>query len=419
MTSKKSANIPIELLRRSCRNHSQKVSQVGARTAIKKRSPAETEGATPEKIKRIKSEPVLKVKCKTERGKKIGHQISDCGTKSNTSTTTNSTLTNPPEPEGFLEVEQDELDLERTLLGGQTFRWTKSQLSNGQPIFTGVVLDYALQLWRVSPDKIAFKTLNKEAQEIKISKKIAMLEDYFQLKYKLKNLYYEWSSNDEHLAKCCESYRGFRILRQDPAENVFSFICATNNNIKRISQMIDKLCRRYGNILENCDDKSTIYDSFQSFPGIERLAQDDVFQCLRYELGFGYRAKFINETARQVVKLSQNQQKTPQDYLLNLRNLPYKDTCKQLMQLPGIGRKVADCICLMSMDHLNAVPIDCHIYEIVCRNYLPNLRKERKTLTDTVHDLIADYFKTLHGPLAGWSTSVLFIAELKHLKQDT
>lgn len=327
-----------------------------------------------------------------------------------------------PQPDGLLDVHADELDLERTLLGGQSFRWNKQVNFKIQPVFTGVILDRALQLWRASTGQVAYRVLNKlpESKLLECPTK-ALLEDYFQLKYNLGDLYQEWSAKDPHLEACCKQYRGFRILRQDPVENVFSFICATNNNIKRISQMVDKLCKRYGDILEarNDSDKLSIYDLHRSFPSVERLAEDDVFETLRYELGFGYRAKFITGTAKQLIELKEKDNKiSVRNYLLSLRQLPYKETCKTLMKFPGIGRKVADCICLMSMDHLDAVPIDCHIYEIVVRNYMPNLRSEHKTLTENVHDLIGDHFKSIHGPLSGWSTSVLFIAELKHLKSE-
>lgn len=325
--------------------------------------------------------------------------------------------------DGFLEVDSEELDLERTLLGGQSFRWTKSDQpsgDDGQIVFTGVVRDHVLQLWRHSPTSIAFRKLNSASklQDKKTDNKQieGVLTDYFQLNYKLKDLYKQWSSKDSHLSTCCDFYKGFRILRQDPEENLFSFICATNNNIKRISQMIDKMCKHFGLELETCSDLERSETMHYSFPSTERLAQDDVFDLLRYKLGFGYRAKFITATAKQL--LSMSGKSGARNYLLSLRELPYKKTCAQLMQFPGIGRKVADCICLMSMDHLESVPIDCHIYEIVCRHYLPDLRQKHKTLTESVHDLIGDHFKSLHGPLAGWSTSVLFIAELKHLKGD-
>lgn len=325
--------------------------------------------------------------------------------------------------DGYLLVDELELDLERTLLGGQSFRWTRNDVDQ-KPVFTGVVGQHALRLWRCDRDRIAFEKLNIEGPRQEKDVRI-FLEDYFQLKYRLKDLYQQWSAKDGNLKKCCKQYSGFRILRQDPVENLFSFICATCNNIKRISQMIDKMCTRFGDMLESKFEKemeasSTIRcDSFRSFPQVERLAVDDVFHCLRFELGFGYRAKFITETANRLTRLTETSDfKSPREYLLSLRQVPYKETCKQLQQFPGVGRKVADCICLMSMDHLNAIPVDCHIYEIFCRNYRPELRQKRKSITETVHDLIGSYFTDLHGPLAGWSTSVLFVAELKHLKSS-
>ena len=49
----------------------------------------------------------------------------------------------------------------------------------------------------------------------------------------LKNLYQQWSQNDENFAKKCPNFPGVRMLDQDPVENVFSFICSSNNNIQR------------------------------------------------------------------------------------------------------------------------------------------------------------------------------------------
>uniref|UniRef100_A0A6G1SB67 DNA-(apurinic or apyrimidinic site) lyase n=1 Tax=Aceria tosichella TaxID=561515 RepID=A0A6G1SB67_9ACAR len=326
-------------------------------------------------------------------------------------------------PDGYLLVDEQELDLERTLLGGQSFRWTKIDYSvdgdQRQTIFTGTIGSNVFQLWRCDSQRIAYKLLNIEAivDESDIE---TLLKDYFQLKYKLSDLYEQWSEKDDNFRKCSQNYRGFRILRQDPVENVFSFICATNNNIKRISLMVCGLCCRFGKPLvpnETTKVTPSIEDKFYTFPTVERLAQDDVFNELRYELGFGYRAKFICETAKNLVSMSSSHKVDgPRNYLMSLRQAPYKETCKQLQTFPGIGRKVADCICLMSMDHLDSVPIDCHIYEIVCRDYMKTLREERKTVTEKVHDLIGDYFVDLFGPLAGWATSVLFVGELKHLK---
>ncbi len=39
------------------------------------------------------------------------------------------------------------------------------------------------------------------------------------------------------------------------------------------------------------------------------------------------------------------------------------------MKLPGVGRKVADCICLMSMDMTDCIPVDDHVWQMPVRDY--------------------------------------------------
>lgn len=61
------------------------------------------------------------------------------------------------------------------------------------------------------------------------------LRDYFQLdSCQLAELYPKWRQVDPHFDACCDRFRGVRTLRQDPVENLFSFICSSNNNISRI-----------------------------------------------------------------------------------------------------------------------------------------------------------------------------------------
>ena len=111
----------------------------------------------------------------------------------------------------------------------------------------------------------------------------AILRDYFQLDINLGTLYDKWSVADSHFANIAASFPGIRILRQDPTENLFSFICSSNNHISRISSMVLKLAENYGTKLGSVGDID-----FYSFPEAADLCKPDVEKKLR-ELGFGYR----------------------------------------------------------------------------------------------------------------------------------
>lgn len=59
----------------------------------------------------------------------------------------------------------------------------------------------------------------------------------------------------------------------------------------------------------------------------------------------------------------------------------------------------------MSMGHLEAIPVDTHVFQIAARDYLPHL-KTRKTVTDKVYNEIGEHFRTVFGEYAGWAHSV-------------
>jgi len=59
------------------------------------------------------------------------------------------------------------------------------------------------------------------------------LKDYFQLDIDLESLYRQWSLADPHFNQVAKNFVGVRMLRQDPVENLFAFICSSNNNIQR------------------------------------------------------------------------------------------------------------------------------------------------------------------------------------------
>ncbi|OHE99576.1 8-oxoguanine DNA-glycosylase [Colletotrichum orchidophilum] len=266
-----------------------------------------------------------------------------------------------------------------------------------------------------------------------------LLRHYLSLKLDLKSLYEEWSEADPNFRKRAPEFGGVRMLSQDPWEALISFICSSNNNISRISQMVrtlakkknptltvgqvHKLCIHYGPLVGKIGD-----EAFHDFPTPEALTGSSVEAHLR-ELGFGYRAKYIAQTASIVVN------DRPKGWFESLTNpenpcyvktaegskLPqctYKEAHEQLLHLSGVGPKVADCVSLMGLGWGEAVPVDTHVWQIAQRDYKFGKTKT-KMFNKAMYDAVGDHFRELWGKYAGWAHSVLFTADLKTFSERT
>jgi len=294
------------------------------------------------------------------------------------------------------------LRLDITLKCGQSFRWKlfkPQSFSCETSVYIGV-LKHRLLLLTQDDSNIFYHCANNPGDE-GIEED---LRDYFQLKVDLPSLYSEWAKNDQIFEKISQNYPGVRMLRQEPLENVFSFICSANNNIARISGMVEKMCVEYGHFVGEFEEVK-----YFMFPELEQLSKPEVETRLR-ELGFGYRAKYIQQSAAFILD------KGGISWLHSHRSMGYTEARQSLLQLAGVGPKVADCVLLMSMDQAGAVPVDTHMFNIA-KQYLPHLA-QIKTVTDRVYLEIGNHFRSLYGDYAGWAHSVLFSADLKHLKDN-
>ncbi|CAB3977915.1 N-glycosylase DNA lyase-like [Paramuricea clavata] len=300
-----------------------------------------------------------------------------------------------------LSCDGDVLNLGITLVCGQAFRWKKLNNEEWCGVLSGKVWTF-----KQSSDGIYYKVNSRLSEVESTTQNESILNDYFQLNIDLHHLYDHWSSRDDNFKQVAATISGFRLLRQDPVENLFSFICSSNNNIERISSMVEALCVKYGGIITEVN--GVVY---HDFPSIATLAEPQVEQELR-ELKFGYRAKFIHETAKILMK------KCNKDWLISLREVPYEEAHAALCELPGVGAKVADCVCLMSLDKTDAIPVDTHVWQISCRDYnIPDLKKS-KSLTNKAYKAIGDHFRQLFGKYAGWANSVLFSGDLKKFQDS-
>ncbi len=178
-------------------------------------------------------------------------------------------------------------------------------------------------------------------------------KEYFDLDYDYNQVVTGLSrGQDDFLRNAAYYGRGLRILKQDIFETLISFIISQRKNIPAIKNCIEQLCTGYGEkkICRECGNKE-----YYAFPVPHRLA-GAALEDLR-KAGLGYRDKYVKKTSRTVADGEID--------LLSLKELSCKEATLQLMNLSGVGIKVANCVSLYALHHIEAFPIDVWIARIL------------------------------------------------------
>ncbi|HHT74474.1 MAG: DNA-3-methyladenine glycosylase family protein [Methanomassiliicoccaceae archaeon] len=254
-------------------------------------------------------------------------------------------------------------NLDHTLDSGQVFRWRKE----GE-WWRGVVKDRYIQL-RQDGDRLEVKGTSED-----------MIAHYFRFDDDLEEIYAE-ISRDECIASIIDRFRGLRLIRQDIWECSASYLLATYSNVPRIKKMIDSLCRTYGREIEN---------GVFAFPTPQEILEGEAdIACCR----LGYRADWLRNYAGMVY--------SGEFDLYELATKDYQGAVEYLKRVKGIGSKVADCIALFSLDHLEACPVDVRIARAM---------REIYGVTGQ-YDKVAGFARRHFGRFAGYAQEYLYIAE--------
>jgi N-glycosylase/DNA lyase len=193
-------------------------------------------------------------------------------------------------------------------------------------------------------------------------------------------------SKDDFIKKAIKENWGMRIIRQDPWECLISYICSANNNIPRIKKNVDMLSERFGREISHDSHKS------YSFPNPGELSDHDkIFSCK-----VGFRSRFIHEANKTVDEKG----------LELLKGKSYKQAREELIKLKGVGEKIADCVCLFSLDKPEAFPVDVWIRRVMLEQYFNDKgEKEKKRLKNSE---IGDFARGYFGRYAGYANQFLF-----------
>lgn len=187
-------------------------------------------------------------------------------------------------------------------------------------------------------------------------------EGYFDLDRDYGVYISEINPNDKYLSNAALFGSGIRILRQDLWEMIASFLISQQNNIVRIRKCIYNICEKYG-------EKRTNFrgEEYYAFPTPEALAclpEDALKEC-----NLGYRSKYVVRTARYIAEGCCD--------LEGISSMRYREAKTELLKLFGVGEKVADCICLFALGHMEAFPIDTHIQQALDAHYKRGFPKRR------------------------------------------
>ncbi len=167
------------------------------------------------------------------------------------------------------------------------------------------------------------------------------------------------------VSSAIEFGKGIHILRQDAVETIFSFLISQNNHIPRIKGIIERMCEALGKDM----------GGYHAFPEIGALASagEDFFKSI----GAGYRAAYLDRTAKTLADAD----------VEGLKSLDTESLRKELTNLHGVGRKVADCILLFGFNRFDVFPVDTWIKKVFEDSY-PGVAADKLSV-----ELVAKYGK--------------------------
>ncbi|HVM62269.1 MAG TPA: DNA glycosylase [Verrucomicrobiae bacterium] len=287
--------------------------------------------------------------------------------------------------------------LAATLECGQAFRWHR----HADGWFTGIVghqvwrlrqIDDALE-WNCSREtesdetrllRSAVATFSRQNPAGRIREYDSRLQKYLSLDLSLSDIFATFP-DDPHLRQAARDHAGLRVLRQEPWECLASFIASSSKQIVQIRQIVGLLAERFGEPID------AEHHAFPTVAAIARASHQQLWDCK-----LGFRAKNLLAAARMI--------DSGQLDLHALPSMDYDRALEELMNLPGVGEKIANCVLLFSCGFHHAFPIDVWIERALRRIYFPG--KQRVTARE-----LRDFTRSHFGPYAGWAQQYLFFNE--------
>ncbi|MGH2374920.1 MAG: DNA-3-methyladenine glycosylase family protein [bacterium] len=272
--------------------------------------------------------------------------------------------------------------LARTLTSGQCFRWHVLPGAAGRPakeIVARGIVDGAVAIVTQHPRGVSVIWEGRAGS-------LALLRRHLGADQPLGAVETELA-RDRVLRRLLRNTSGIALMRQEPWECLVSFVVSAFNNIPKITQSVRLIAQRFGSKIGGASGPDA-----WSFPRPDRLAHArpaELRGCI-----LGYRAPYVRALARRVADGRVD--------LDRIASLPYADARAMLLDLPGVGEKVADCVLLFALGHHDAFPVDVWVQRAVERWYFQGRRMTPRAIRAWAHDRF--------GGLAGYAQQHIFAA---------
>ncbi len=273
-------------------------------------------------------------------------------------------------------VELDQpFNLEHTFLCGQAFRW---RFDDGfwSGISKGKIMRIRSLEFSKKKTKLEFITAPKKDDEEMVRWYLRLDDDLPKI---LKSI-----DKDALIHAAIEKYYGLHLVRQEPFEALISYLFSAQSSIPVISRQVERLSETYGKKVEL--DGYVRY-SFPTPREVNGISEEELLA-----MGLGFRAKWVVNAVNEV-----NSGRLKFEPLFKMA---YLDARARLMELLGVGPKIADCTLLFSLDKLEAFPTDRWIRRVMQEEYFGGENVSDKKIIE----FAMKYF----GRYAGYAQEYLF-----------
>jgi len=226
----------------------------------------------------------------------------------------------------------DDLDPDRIADSGQCFRWTKIEPSTYR-IIAG---SRCLYLTALGDNRYELDC-SEEAFDAFWRSYLDLDEDYARIRARID------PKSDPFLSLAAENEKGIRILRQDSWEMLVTFIIS-----------VELLAEQCGE--KRKDSRGEVYYAFPTPEAVAALSEEELNRCR-----LGYRCRYVHAAALSVL--------SGEISLEPLREADEETTLAALTGLLGVGMKVANCVSLFGLHHLNAFPRDVWVNRVLTQEY--------------------------------------------------